>query len=116
MNQFQPSTPRAALAASAVAFTALVLGLSIVVPASFGPDADRSMTAVSVLPVVQLEPITVIEQAALDGAEDVVLHETPTEAAAMSTRVSASSDANVANAHCPHAKSKAVPAARSHAI
>jgi len=113
MNQFQPSTPRAALAASAVAFTALVLGLSIVVPASLGIDAGRSTSAVSVLPVVQLEAITVTEQAALDGAEDVVLHETPSEASSMATRVSASTHADLANAHCPHAKAKA---ARSNAI
>ena len=117
MNQFQPSTPRAALAASAVAFTALVLGLSIVVPASLGTEAElRPAAAGAALPVVQLEPIIVTERAALDGAEDVVLHETPSDVSAMSTRVSASGDAHAANAHCPHAKARAATATRSHVI
>ena len=123
MNQFQPSTPRAALAASAVALTALVLGLSIVLPASLETDAEGLRAAAAarvILPVVQLEPLVVTEQFALDGAEDaVVMRETSSDAALRATRVAATSNAQPSGpvqAHCPHAKATQAKAASSHAI
>ena len=121
MNQFQPSTPRAALAASAVALTALALGLSIVLPANLETDAQgprATAAARAVLPVVQLEPIVVTEQLALDGAEDaVVMRETSSDASLRATRVVASEaqPATAAQARCPHAKAEQAKAASSHA-
>ena len=118
MNQFQPSTPRAALAASAVALTALVLGLSIVLPASLGTDEQelRAAAAMAALPVVPLEAVVVTEQVVRDGVEDaVVMRESSSDASPRATRIVAHSEAQptAAAAHCPHAKAKA---AHSHAI
>jgi len=117
MNQFQPSTPRAALAASAVALTALVLGLSIVVPANLAGDQGlmEAASTGAVLPVVPLESVIVTERIAPDGAEDAVMRESSGDASARATRVVATSEAHPATAvraHCPHAKAKA---AQSHA-
>jgi len=111
MNQFQASTPRAALAASAVALTALVLGLSIVLPANLQTDEQglRAPAAEAVV-TVPLEPIFVTEQIARDGVEDAVVHESSSDASPGATRVVASSNAHAASAsgaHCPHAKAKA---------
>jgi hypothetical protein len=48
MNRYQPSTPRTAAAAAAAAFTALTLGLAVVLPASLGSgnEAGRPQAAV----------------------------------------------------------------------
>jgi len=118
MNQFQPSTPRAALAASAVALTALVLGLSIVLPANLADEQGlrEAASTGAVLPVVPLESVLVTEHIAPDGAEDaVVVRESSGDTSARATRVVATSEAQpatAARAHCPHAKAKA---AQSHA-
>jgi hypothetical protein len=109
MNQFQLSTPRAALAASAVALTAFVLGLSIVLPANLETDAQGLRAAAVV--TVPLEPIFVIEQVARDGVEDaVVMRESSGDASPRATRIVAGSDEHpttAAAAHCPLAKAKA---------
>jgi len=118
MNQFQHSTPRAALAASAVALTAFVLGLAIVLPASLGTDEQglRAAAAAEAVLTVPLEPILVTEQVARDGVEDaVVMRESSSDASPRATRIVARSEAQptAAAPHCPLAKAKA---AHSHAI
>lgn len=119
MKQFQPSTPRAALAFGALALSTLVLGLSIIVPANLVSDADGlRATAASrtVLPAPAEDIIAPDHAAVFSVREPDLMHAHSSSAPAASKAVdrNALGPEAVAHAHCPfRAKAKA---ADSHSI
>jgi hypothetical protein len=52
MNRYNATTPRAAAGAAALAATALVIGLSIILPARMSTSAEAPVQAASLAPVV----------------------------------------------------------------
>jgi hypothetical protein len=119
MKQFQPSTPRAALAFGALALTTLVLGLSIVVPANLASDSDGPRAAAAsrtVLPASAEDIIAPDHAAVFSVREPDLIHANSSSAPAASQAVdrTALGPAAVAHAHCPfRANAKAVD---SHSI
>ena len=120
MKQFQPSTPRAALAFGALALTTLVLGLSIVVPANLVSDTDglRATASASrpVLPAPAEDIIAPDHAAVVSVREPDLIHAHSSSAPAASQAVdrTALGPAAVVHAHCPfRANTKA---ADSHSI
>ena len=120
MKQFQPSTPRAALAFGALALTTFVLALSIVVPANLATDTDglRAAAAASktVLPAPD-EDITAPDHAAVFSVREpdlIQAHSSSAPAASQAVDRSAHGQVAATHAHCPfRANAKA---AGSHSI
>jgi hypothetical protein len=117
MKQFQPSTPRAALAFGALALTTLVLGLSIVVPANLVSDTDGLRAAAAsrtVLPAPTEDAIAP-GHAAVFGAGEPDLIQAASRSTATAVQAADRSDlAPAAVARCRSlAKGKA---AHSHSI
>ena len=111
MNQFQPSLPRAALAASAVALTAMVLGLSIIVPANLatGDPALRAAAAARIVLPGASETAIGPGQAAWDGPEDqgvIHVHAASAPTAAAVADASGPGQGAVVPVRCPHARDK----------
>lgn len=120
MKQFQPSTPRAALAFAALALTTLVLGLSIIVPANLVSDTDGlRATASASRPVLPApaEDIIAPDHAAVFSVREpdlIQAHSSSAPAASHAIDRTAQGPAAVVPARCrslSHAK-----AAQSHAI
>jgi len=104
MNQYQPSTPRAALAIGAAAMTTIVLGLSIIVPASLQPDQEASRTAVSFQAAIPapLDGVVVLPRMEVVGvaASDLVQTRSGALAEVQTADLGTAKPAAVARARC----------------
>ena len=119
MKQFQPSTPRAALAFGALALSTLVLSLSIIVPANLVSDTDGLRAAAAsrtVLPA-PAEDIIAPDHAAVFSVQEpdlIQAHSSNAPAASQAVDRTALGPVAVAHAHCPFRTN--AKAADSHSI
>jgi hypothetical protein len=102
MNQYQPSTPRAALAIGAAAMTTIVLGLSIIVPASLQPDQEASRTAASLQAAIPapLDGVLVLPRMEVLGVAASDLVQTRSGAEVQTADLGTAKPAAVARARC----------------
>ena len=105
MNRFEPMIPRPALAATAVALTTIVLGLSIVVPANLASDSQRLRAAAASTTVVPAPTENAIApaHAEVSGVREPVLirtHSRSVPAASQSAAGEAAGPVAVAGALC----------------
>ena len=106
MKQFQPSTPRAALAFGALALSTLVLGLSIIVPASLVSDTDGLRATASASGAVvpaPAEDIIAPDHAAVFSVREpdlIQAHSSSAPAASQAVHRTALRQVAVAHARC----------------